>query len=765
MKSSKHEWIGKAIGYLLTAVFVVAMGIGLITMVINDRKIDSDDDSAGEVIQLPRTELGDPAFETVAENAGYILYADKRTGEIAVFDRAKEATWYSNPQDRAEDVLCYDKTILASQLILSYVNLVDSTIDSQVNTMYGSAQVSGVTSNAIDGGIEFVYDFPELGFTVPLAYALTEDGFTVQIDANRIKESMPALYKLLSISVLPFYGTGSIQDEGYLFVPDGSGALIEYNNGKQTSQTYSAPIYGIDMVVQEEKKASVSESIRMPVFGLKTNNTATLGVITSGESLGQINASVSRKTNSYNQAYAEMVYRRREITKVDKGGRTFNMSQYTEHLLQEEPFTVRYFLLYDEDANYSGMARCYREYLLDNDLVNRSELVNDYSLLMELYGAVQKKQDDFSLKADTVLDLTSYAQAIELCEKLRNAGVDITLSMKGWTSGGLGNTAPDRFTPEKVLGGKKGFASLTEYAEKNGITAFFEQDFMNLYKNGGAYITNRDGIGLLIGSTAPIGRYNYDNYELDKENSWYLLTPICVQDAVNKFTASLADSNIRNVAIGTLGNTLYSDYSKNHYTSRAKAQQIIEACIENLDTSFNDLLVSEGNAYTFKGADMMADTPVANSRYDIVDISVPFYQMVLHGLVPMTVPSCNLSADSRYLYLKAAETGCLLKYTWIAEDVKQLMDTDYNDLFGVGFDAWFESATTEYKTMKEKLSALSALQILRHEEVAEGVFKTTYEGNTCVIVNYNETAVTYDGQRIAAESYEVIKEEGEIDAQ
>lgn len=763
MKSSKHEWIGKAIGYLLTAAFVVAMGVGLITMAINDQKIDSDQDSSGEVIELPRTELGNPAFEIVAENAGYILYADKRTGEMAVFDRAKETTWYSNPQDRAEDVLCYDKTILASQLILSYVNL-DREIDTQVNTMYGSAQVSGVTSNAIDGGIEFVYDFPELGFTIPLAYALTEDGFTAQIDANRIKENLPDQYKLLSISVLPFYGAGSTQDEGYLFVPDGSGALIEYNNGKQTSQIYSAPVYGADMIVQEEKQAGVTESIRMPVFGLKTNNTATVGVITSGESLGQISASVSRKTSSYNQAYAELIYRRREITKVTKGSRNYNMSQYTECLLKEEPFTVRYFLLYDEDANYSGMARCYREYLLDNDLVNRSELVNDYSLLMELYGAVQQKQDEFSLKTDTVLELTSYTQAIELCEKLRNAGVDVTLSMKGWTSGGLGNTAPDCFTPEKVLGGKKGFASLTEYVETNGITAFFEQDFMTLYKNGGDYVTNRDGIGLLIGSTAPIGRYNYDNYELDKENSWYLLTPVCVQDAVSKFTASLADSNIRNVAIGTLGNTLYSDYNKNHYTSRAKAQQIIEACIEELDTSVNDLLVSEGNAYTFKGADIIVDAPVTNSRYDMIDSSVPFYQMVLHGLVPMTVPSCNLSSDSRYLYLKAAETGSLLKYTWIAEDVKQLMDTDYNDLFGVGFDAWFEDATTEYKNMKEDLSALSALQILRHEEVAEGVYKTTYEGNTSVVVNYNETAVTYGGQQIAAESYEVIKE-GEIDAQ
>lgn len=40
--------------------------------------------------------------------------------------------------------------------------------------------------------------------------------------------------------------------------------------------------------------------------------------------------------------------------------------------------------------------------------------------------------------------------------------------------------------------------------------------------------------------------------------------------------------------------------------------------------------------------------------------------------------------------------------------------------------------------------------MIKHEQLAEGVYQTTYEDGTAVIVNYNDTA--YNGNGVTAEA-------------
>ena len=45
----------------------------------------------------------------------------------------------------------------------------------------------------------------------------------------------------------------------------------------------------------------------------------------------------------------------------------------------------------------------------------------------------------------------------------------------------------------------------------------------------------------------------------------------------------------------------------------------------------------------------------------------------------------------------------------------------------------------------------------KHEKIADGVYKTTFEGGKAVVVNYNYSNYQYNGQEIAARDFAAVK--------
>ena len=73
-------------------------------------------------------------------------------------------------------------------------------------------------------------------FNVSVIYRLDGDDLIVEVpfDDLEYKEDYPIYY----LSVLPYFGASGTTDEGFLFVPEGGGALIEFNNGKTSQNSY-----------------------------------------------------------------------------------------------------------------------------------------------------------------------------------------------------------------------------------------------------------------------------------------------------------------------------------------------------------------------------------------------------------------------------------------------------------------------------------------------------------------------------------------------
>lgn len=145
--------------------------------------------------------------------------------------------------------------------------------------------------------------------------------------------------------------------------------------------------------------------------------------------------------------------------------------------------------------------------------------------------------------------------------------------------------------------------------------------------------------------------------------------------------------------------------------------------------------------------------PVDSSRFLIESKPVPFYQIALHGVIPMTLPSLNGFSDIREAKLKALETGCLLKYTWGAQNVDRILHTEMDGLLGLDYSRWLDEAITAYVETQPFLKAVSDAKINSHRELDDNVFETVYDNGVQVIVNYSETAAEINGRTIPAMGY------------
>ena len=76
-------------------------------------------------------------------------------------------------------------------------------------------------------------------------YRLEGQDLLVSVPMNEIEYKED--YPLITVNVLPYFGAGTTNEEGYLLVPEGGGSIINFNNGKTAQSSYYSNLYGWDM--------------------------------------------------------------------------------------------------------------------------------------------------------------------------------------------------------------------------------------------------------------------------------------------------------------------------------------------------------------------------------------------------------------------------------------------------------------------------------------------------------------------------------------
>ena len=64
------------------------------------------------------------------------------------------------------------------------------------------------------------------------------------------------------------------------------------------------------------------------------------------------------------------------------------------------------------------------------------------------------------------------------------------------------------------------------------------------------------------------------------------------------------------------------------------AKFILEKNFAAADEKVGSILADQANAYALPYADHIINVPLSSSKFDIFDAEIPFYQIVMHGVVP-----------------------------------------------------------------------------------------------------------------------------------
>ncbi|MBW5445218.1 hypothetical protein GE107_03965 [Cohnella sp. CFH 77786] len=593
-------------------------------------------------------------------------------------------------------------------------------------------------------------------FKVTVEYVLDADSLVVRVPASGIR--YPANFPVNRISVLSFFGAGGANEEGTIFVPDGSGALIHFNNGKIRYPAYQQSVYGSDLTMERTETAGREQTVRLPVFGMIKDSDAFLGIIEDGAPVATLNADVSGRLNSYNYVYPS-------FNVVNKGQVTLNAKgkERTLPKFQESPvktdFTIRYAFLSGKDASWQGMARYYQQYLEQHKGLPERKTgghSEDTPFYLQLVGSISKRKHFVGIPYQAFEPLTTFQQAQSIVEQMQERGVGpIRVKYSGWFNGGLDHQVPDNVAVDRAVGGSKGLRKFAAYAQEKGV-AFYPDVAMVMAHSGKGFNENEEAAVTLSGIPAKIYPLDLATQGRDRSRSpSYVVSPRLVGKYADGMLEDLKGYKTGGISLRDLADQLNSDYRIGGLIDRAESEEISVQALNRIRGENLKMMADGGNAYALPYLTDITNAPLASSGFKLEDEEVPFYPMVVRGYIDYTGEPYNLSAytDYKQYMLKCLEYGAGVYFEWIYEPNYKIQDTEHSELFAVHYGQWIDQAAEIYREVNETLKNFRNERIVAHEKLEEGVYKTVYESGGYVVVNYNLSPVTVEGRTLAGESY------------
>lgn len=630
-------------------------------------------------------------------------------------------------------------------------------------------------------------------FRMALEYYLEDDGFRVRLPARGITFDA-ATYTLNTIQVLPYLGAGRTanenavrQDTGYNFIPDGSGSIIKFDQNSRFTQI-SGTMYGTDFGFYESASAKTAsyQTWRVPVYGtVMTTNKYTLDAdgnivnseeakfdpvthgyvafITEGESLTRIDAIDGGVTHDYHSVSTTFFARQTDSYPLDGITVSGATAVYTKPIDRKYVgnYTIHYRMLWEDDANYVGMANEYRAYLLENGKIEKlAEQEKDISLYLDLLGDIDTTKSFLGMPVSGKAELTTFANAKTIMAELKEAGVaKQVIRYLGWANGGLNATAPTKIKVESALGGEKDLKDLISYAQSEGSQIYMDLDFsyVNRFDMFDGFDREADTAKTIDGKVAYFQTYNpivqAYNTQVSIAISAKAYTPM-YQKIAEKYSSFFGDGQ-KNISVGSLGFALNSSQDSLYPLNRENTKELTEYTLENIAKDFDSVLVERGNCYTWAYADTILEIPLDSSNRNTASNEVPFIGILLHGYKNYTGEAMNLSGDYEYALLKTIENGAN-PYFILAYSKDGLKVNGYSEYYAVEYAEWKETIAAEYEKLNKVLSPLQGQHITAHEIMDNRVVKVTYEKGTQIYLNYNNFAITVDGLELDAMGFAVV---------
>ena len=656
-------------------------------------------------------------------------------------------------KDNEEELLA-NYPILADEVI--YV-LRDTTKDNVKQTMEGYFEQAGYTyedylaDKALDNSSK-TSDKPL--FNVNVKYSLDGDDLLVEIPLKELE--YPTDYPIYTISPLPYFGAGGVADTGYMLVPEGGGALINFNNGKVSQNNYYANVYGWDMGISRDAVVHNTKA-NYEVYGVANENDSFICVLEDGKSYAAITADIAGKNNSYNYVGAVYSICQREQYKVGDIANS-EIYKYIDEL-PDESLVQRYRFV--DSGSYVDMAKNYNAFLKDKygKYMNSN---NDAStpVAVEIVGAVDKIKQIVGVPVSRPLKLTSYNEAEEIITDLQNQGIDnLSVKLTGWCNGGVSQKLAKNIHTIGDLGSEKDLQHLIDTAKAQNVDVYLngvtQYEYNSNLFNG--FFSYRDAAKRISKERAEMFKYSAVTYAAREGwKSYYLLHTDLAQELSDKFVAYSGKMGA-GVSFEDDGNDLSADYYKKKPYSREQVLKLQEERFKAINDSGQKMMINEGNDYAIPYSSFVTNMDLRGNDYTILDECIPFYQLAIHGYIDYTSNSINICGNDLEELLRCAEYGAGLQFTLMNESSFALQKTLYTEYYGSDYSAWKNRLVDIYTRYNKEMGHVYNQEMTSHKNFSDTLSCTEYADGTKVYVNYDYVKAEADGIAIPARDYVVVK--------
>jgi len=698
--------------------------------------------------QKPLPSYGLDGYKLVCENENLALYIDEEIASIRVADKKSGYVWGALTEKDPENLNKTWTSFAQSVVSISYMDKTGST--KQIGAGHSSAKCK---YKYTDNGFICKVDFGrKVDISLEAKVTLEKDNIKFSVNDETIEEDGENFVAMIYFA--PFFGsTVSDNSDGYLFVPDGSGALIRYQKPKKYLKSYSERVYGLDYAIDNLNELNdlksnrprdmlkANSTITMPVFGvsLGVNRNAILGRVSKGDSYAYINASPAGVVTDYNWATASFIYRQVYSQPTSKNGAGVPVVQKSRNTVNPE---MEIYFLSGENANYSGMAAKYSEILKDEGILKDNINNTESNLYLDFIAADVEKQ----LIGNKEKTVTSMEYIKNSLEKLNSNGVkNISLSLLGWQQGGLSGYKKSSVYSNTVIGEFADFADIKKILSENGGELSFYTDPLRAKE---IQINSRVDAGINL-SQSPICDTAVDTKKF-LGDTWYLKTETAFKYLNKQFNAL----NKENLSVSLDGgNLLYGEYLVNSFISREETKGFIEEKVSKIYSKQKNLAVYNPNQYLLPFVSAYRNAPISCNQEIYITDSVPFLQLVLSGNMVLVAPYANENFYSKIDMLKCLEYNMYPSFILTEESNLELEKTTLSDRVSTCFDNWEKTICDIDSFICSALQNVRGKQMLSHKRINQTVFMTTYE-NGVMYINYGEEQYkTPDGATVEPESF------------
>lgn len=616
-------------------------------------------------------------------------------------------------------------------------------------------------------------------FKMALEYYLEDGTLRVRFPVNGLRFDDTA-YRLNSIRILPYFGCGSYEYDGYLFLPDGSGTIVRFEDFAELSgKTVTGKIYGQDYAFYQIS-GEHQESVRMPVYGVVENyanveskivnvpvppyvnllgelvddetkreiqktytyeDKGYFAIIENGEAMASISTETGGRTSSYDTVYTTLTPRQSDTYDIADAisGAGSSMWTVTSKRKYTGDYTVRYTMLNDDsyaekaglkkgeyyETSYMGMVNAARNYFEEKGILTRltkEDVKEDIPLYIESFGSfvTQEKILSFPVNVDT--PLTSFEDLKTMTAQLNEAGIsNINFKLTGYFNGGMWYTIPYNVDVEKSVGDEKGFQDFMEYAKTNEIGVYPDFDFVWA---DAAENTIFDGLNkrqhiVKTMNTKYARIREYDPLFQQYDGSYMLaISPVYYEHFYDTFTSNYSKLNPIGISVSTLGQYLNSDFDKKDPYHREDNKEYTVELLQRIKEEYGNVMTDAGNYYAWPYVTDILNVPLDSSEYLNTSETIPFMGMVLHGYMNFAGMAMNNAGDMNYQLLKAIENGAAMYFQLSYRNTEKMKTNgDFSKYYSIDFDIWFDDLVDAYNKLNDATGDLQTKLIVDHEFV------------------------------------------------